>query len=211
MNCKILSLNVGGPEKMTWLGRSVLSSMNKKPISGPLLVTEKSVNEDFFASQEHHGTVDSILYAFGFKSIQKYLAELSIQNYEPGGLGENITVDDLPESEISVGDIFQIGEVKAQVTGPRVPCGKLNYRLQTPDALKAMQVTGCCGIYFRILKPGKIQKTDSFERTKQALVPFAIPELYGYLVRREVPSPEVLRRIQDNGAFSSRLVQKWTS
>src|SRR6185312_1348714 len=90
---KILSLNVGEPADMPWNGRSIRSSMLKKPVKS-LIVNLKNIEGDSFASPEYHGTPDSVLYGFGMKSILKFLALLGRSEYSPGELGENLTLDE---------------------------------------------------------------------------------------------------------------------
>ena len=43
---------------------------------------------------------------------------------KPKTFGENFAVRNQTESDVCIGDIFQIGEVKVQVSQPRQPCWK---------------------------------------------------------------------------------------
>lgn len=209
MQARILSLNIGGPEKMEWNGRSVVSSMRKSPIAGPLVVHEDRIEGNTFASPQLHGEIDSILYAFGMTSILKVMRLLGRDSYEPGALGETITLDEFDETQISVGDIFRFGEVLAQATFPRLPCGKVNIRMEHPEGQKLMQDSGMSGVYFRILKPGLIHSHDNVQRTELSPHRFSIAAIYAKMVRNEKPSPQELQLALENGAFPSRIISKW--
>ena len=50
-----------------------------------------------------------------------------------GAFGENLAVRNQTESDVCIGDIFQIGEVKVQVSQPRQPCWKPARRWKLKD------------------------------------------------------------------------------
>jgi len=210
LNPKILSLNCGTPALMEWNGQSVISSMLRKPVTGPLVVHRDHIEGNSFQAPQWHGVEYAVLYAFGMKSIHRFLHLLNRQNYEPGELGENITLDDLDESKISVGDIFQIGAVKAQAVYPRIPCSKVNIRMQHSRGQKAMQECGRSGVYFRILEPGEIHLTDSFRLVEESKHRFLISELYYKVVNGIQFNEAEMKRALANGAFPQKVIGKWT-
>lgn len=205
---RILSLNIGLPRAMEWEGRSVTSSMLKTPVTGPLIVHRENVDGDRFASPEFHGTPDSVLYAFGMPSLLAYMRSIGRDGYDPGALGENLTLDDFDEQKISVGDVFEIGEVTAQATFPRIPCAKVNFRMGHPEGQKKMIELGRSGVYFRILKPGKISKGDSVVRVREAEVKFWIPDLYRKACASQFTQDD-LRLARENGFLPRRFMEKW--
>lgn len=210
MTAKILSFNIGGPQLIEWNGKSITSSMHKLPAEGPLIVYKDRIEHNSFANPQFHGTPDSILYIYGLKSAQKFVERLGIEKYMPGMTGETITVDHLDETLVSVGDIFQIGEVTAQATYPRIPCGKVNFRMQHVEGQKAMQECGVSGVYFRILTEGKIHKTDDVKRVESAKHRYSIYELYPKMIKKLPPTKEEYEIMKANGAFPERLVEGWS-
>lgn len=70
--------------------------------------------------------VSKILYAYGMPSALSFAQRLGLDRYEPGSAGETLTLDAFDETDVSVGDIFEIGEVIAQATFPRIPCGSVS-------------------------------------------------------------------------------------
>jgi MOSC domain-containing protein YiiM len=78
-------------------------------------------------------------------------------NIQPGGFGENFTTEGLLESDVCIGDIFEIGESLVQVSQPRQPCWKLARRWLIKDLALRVQETGRTGWYFRVLKEGHVK------------------------------------------------------
>ena len=209
MNAKILSLNIGDPELMVWNDKSVRSSMHKHPVPGPLKVHLDHIEGNSFASPNYHGTFDSVLYAYGVTSALKFMSILGLKDYTAGMTGETLTLDHFDESEISVGDVFEVGTVTAQATYPRIPCGKVNIRMKHPNGQKAMQECLASGVYFRILKPGTISSHDIIKRVEKSQHHFLISDLYKKVVYNEKLTSQELERALANDAFPKRLIEKY--
>lgn len=76
--------------------------------------------------------------------------------------GENLSVSGLDESEIHIGDRFQIGEAVVQVSQPRQPCFKLGVRFGDQHIVEDFWNAPYPGVYIRVLKVGKVAKGDQF-------------------------------------------------
>jgi MOSC domain-containing protein YiiM len=210
MKAKILSLNIGGPAPMEWEGKSVLSSMKKESVTGPLVVHEDRIEGNSFANPNYHGTPDSVLYAFGMDSAEIFMKVLGGGEYKAGATGETLTLDQLDETRVSVGDIFQFGEVLAQATYPRIPCGKVNFRMQNAHGQQAMKDCGRSGVYFKILRPGKIHLGDAVMRTEEAKHRVSIFDLYEKIVKNEKFSGALAEAARANGCIPERILAKVT-
>jgi len=138
-----------------------------------------------------------------------FIERLGGTQYEPGAAGETLTLESLDETDISVGDIFEIGEVIAQATYPRIPCGKVDFRMQHKDGRKAMVECGRSGVYFRILKPGLIHLSDMVKRIERSKDTFMISRLYELVNSRKMPTIEELEIANRNPAFLQKQLQKW--
>jgi len=77
-----------------------------------------------------------------------------------GMFGENLTVIGLDESEIRIGDRYQIGDAVVQVSQPRQPCFKLGVRFGDQSVVDDFWKSSFSGVYVRILQPGKVKKGD---------------------------------------------------
>ena len=80
-----------------------------------------------------------------------------------GALGENLTIEGLPESEVWIGDVVAIGELRLRVTRPRAPCFKLNAHLRLAMAVKMMVQSGFTGYYCSVATPGDIAAGDAVQ------------------------------------------------
>lgn len=211
LSAEILSLNVGHPRPHEFNGRSVVSSMVKTPVPGPLHVDFSEISDNSFANPQFHGTPDSVVYAYGLKSAQSFVERLGRSSYDIGSTGETLTVDDLDETQVHVGDVFQAGETQLVATFPRIPCGKVSICLKHDDGQRAMQECLRSGVYFRVLKPGRISRGDRLERIRSSSVVLPISEVYRIVVQGLVPLPDQFARAEASGYFPTRMLDKWKS
>ena len=56
-----------------------------------------------------------------------------------------------------IGDVFQVGQVRLQISGPRIPCWKIAHKLGQPEADKLVSDKGITGWYYRVLQGGEIR------------------------------------------------------
>lgn len=206
---KILSLNIGAPEELEWRGDRIRTSMRKHPTPGPLVVHSDHIEGNSFANAVSHGNIHNVLYAYGMTSALDFIRGIGRDVYAPGSTGETLTVDSLDETEVSVGDIFEIGEVIAQATFPRTPCRKVDFCVQHERGRQAMIDCGRSGVYFRILRPGKIHSSDLLRRTERSQHPFPIFRLYQLLMSGTRPTAEELDMAKMNPAFLESQLKRW--
>jgi MOSC domain-containing protein YiiM len=76
--------------------------------------------------------------------------------------GENFTSKDLMETQVNIGDVFQL-DLKVIVTQPRMRCYKLGFRFGRMDIIKKFLASGCPGIYFRVSVEGEVEAGDSID------------------------------------------------
>jgi len=77
--------------------------------------------------------------------------------FGPGFFGENLSVTELPEDEVGIGDVFSVGETEVQVSQPRQPCHKLSKKIGDLSFFDHVIKSGWTGFYFRVLREGHIQ------------------------------------------------------
>lgn len=80
-----------------------------------------------------------------------------------GFLGENLVVEGLMETEVRIGDEYQIGSALLRVTQPREPCYKFAVVMGYGAAAKHMVQQGGSGWYFSVVRAGEVQAGDSIE------------------------------------------------
>ncbi len=79
---------------------------------------------------------------------------------KPGWVGENVTLKNITEDQICVGDQIRLGTALVQVSGPRVPCANLARRIGRPDWVKLTIQENRTGFYLRVLEPGAVEEDD---------------------------------------------------
>lgn len=158
-NLLIVSLNIGLPKKEVFYGKELVTGLCKSPVSAPLHLTKLGFQGDGVADMKHHGGVDKAVCVYSMDHYRYWEKILGIKLYPPA-FGENLSVSNLHENSICIGDIFQLGTAVAQVSQPRQPCKTLAARYGRNDMLKLIVDSGRTGFYFRVLEEGTIKKGD---------------------------------------------------
>ncbi|WP_397570319.1 MOSC domain-containing protein [Schlesneria sp. T3-172] len=156
------SIQVGLPRKMGLEGatdpmdRPWTSGFQKSPVPGPVRVGSTNVEGDGQADLEHHGGPDKAVLAYSADHYAQWRQVLQKPNLPFGAFGENFTIAGLNETTVCVGDIWQLGDVRLQVSQPRQPCWKLARRWRIKTLALQVQESGRTGWYFRVLTEGMI-------------------------------------------------------
>ncbi len=158
---RLLSVNVGLPQAMTWEGKCFESGIAKTPVSGRVAVYKTNLEGDGQADLVNHGGSLKAVYVYPIEHYPYWKAFLG-RELPMGALGENLTAEGLTE-EVCVGDRFRIGTAEFVVTSPREPCFKLAALRGTNLVVKAMLDTGFSGWYFAVEREGEIGAGDRIE------------------------------------------------
>ena len=140
-------------ERGTWT-----SSICRDQVRGNIKVSFHGLTGDKVAQPYHGGPGAAICvhlsdhYDFWKRKYGIYLPH--------GSVGENLTLGELTEADICVGDIVRLGTALAQVSGPRVPCANLARRIGRPDWVKLTIRENRTGFYMRVLEPGSLREAD---------------------------------------------------
>ena len=109
----------------------------KYQIEGSVLVEAMGVNADGGADHKNHATLDKAVLAYAAAHCPHWRQETQNSDWTGGGRGENLTVAGRDESNVCVGDRWQIGStVVVQVSRPWQPCCK--------QANKDLGLSACC-------------------------------------------------------------------
>lgn len=122
---KLISINQATPRQLEYRQQLILTGIFKEPVAGPITVTDFGIEGDVQVDRENHGGKDKAIYVYTVENYRFWQTELGREAFPHGQFGENFTVSEMPDEEIHIGDIFQIGAIIVQVTQPRVPCFKL--------------------------------------------------------------------------------------
>ena len=111
----IESIQVGQPRHEVFGGQPFFTSITRRPLSGPVHLGIEGFSGDGVADHRHHGGLDKAVcvYSAAHREIWKEL----LQEVLPGGaFGENLTVADLLESEVHLGDRFRLGQALVEIS-----------------------------------------------------------------------------------------------
>jgi len=155
----IFSLNVGLPKEEDFPAGKVRTALCKRPVFHPVALSKTGLEGDEVADHEHHGGADKAVCAY---SLDHYPAweKLMVRELPRAAFGENLTILNLTEKDVCIGDVFALGTALIQVSQPRQPCRKLADRYGRPDLVRLMAETGQIGWYFRVLQEGLVAAGD---------------------------------------------------
>jgi MOSC domain-containing protein YiiM len=167
---RVLSVNVGTARPVLINGRTVLSAIGKQAADGPVSVRSLGLEGDEQADLSVHGGLSKAVYAypaehFTFWRTVRAQARVSLWDdpVAPGLLGENLTVEGLPEDRLWIGDRLVLPGCVLAVSEPRFPCFKFNAAMGFAQATKLMVQSGYCGSYLAVIEPGHVASGDAIE------------------------------------------------
>ena len=156
MKMKLLSIHIGEPRTYNDDQGSWETAFFKEPVPGPVFLGSLGLEGDGVADTQHHGGADQAVLLYSADHYADWVSELEI-DLPFGAFGENLTVKGMDETTVFIGDIYQIGAVRLQVTKPRIPCWKIARRWHIPDLTKHVTKTNRTGWYCRVLREGEIE------------------------------------------------------
>ena len=153
----IESLNIGLPKQERFYGRELLTGICKVPVSGPLLLKRLGFEGDGVGDLNHHGGPDKAVCVYSTDHYP-YWQETMGMKLPVAAFGENLSVANLREEDICIGDIFELGTALVQVSQPRQPCKTLAARYGRDDMIRLVVDSGYTGFYLRVLGEGQVEK-----------------------------------------------------
>ena len=187
---RVLAVMVGAAERLA--GKSGKTGINKRPVTGPVMVGPPGLAGDAICDLVHHGGVDQAVYLFTRPDYDWWERDLR-RPLAPGTFGENLLLDGLESAELAVGDRLAIGPALLEVTSPRIPCGTLNHRMGDKGFGKRFMAACRSGIYARVLVPGSVAAGDGVELTRFDGPKLTLRELFD-LYPHKTPTPEFVAR-----------------
>ena len=159
----IVSVNVGRPREVKRNGQTVLTSIWKDPVEGPVRVRRLNLDGDAQSDLRVHGGPEKAVYAYPSEHYDYWRRELEIDSLPWGAFGENLTTAGITESGIGIGDRLRIGSAELMVTQPRLPCFKLGIRFDREDIIKRFMRSGRSGFYLAVVLEGELAAGDPVE------------------------------------------------
>lgn len=170
------NFSIGLPKKMTYENERQLETAICKESVHEAFLTKEGFLGDGVADLKHHGGPDRAVCVYPFEHYARWEKEFGVKLTD-STFGENITVTNMLESDVCIGDIYQLGDAVVQITQGRVPCSTINKRTGLPFLMKHMVATGLTGYFFRVLQEGKVRKDSQITLIEKH--PQAISILFG--------------------------------
>jgi MOSC domain-containing protein YiiM len=189
----LISVNVGLPRIVMSNGDPVSTGIFKEPVAGRVMLRTLNLDGDRQADLSVHGGPSKAVYVYPSEHYDYWKHELPGMKLPWGMLGENFTTTGLFESELNIGDKFQVGSAIVMVTEPRMPCYKLGIRFGRSDIVKRFLASERTGFYFAVLQEGEVGAGDGIqliEASKRSVKVSDITQLY----TREKHNIALLRR-----------------
>jgi MOSC domain-containing protein YiiM len=196
MSALVRSVNVGRPQVAAWaeIGRT---SIDKRPLDGPVRVGRLGLEGDEVSDTRHHGGVDQAVYAFAREDLDAW-AETLGREVRDGQFGENLTTEGIDVNEAEVGEHWRIGTAVLEVASIRIPCnefkswmGECGY--DRSAWVKRFTATNRPGPYLRVVEEGVLTAGDAIEVVRRPGHGVTVSTMFRALTTERTLLPELLR------------------
>ena len=202
----VVETRVGRPEVIGRTRRgTVTSSIAKVRVEvSHLALGAINLAGDDQADRSVHGGPDKSVYLYPSEHAAAWAADGF--DLPPGSVGENVVLAGATEDAVRIGDVFQWGDARIQVSQPRAPCYKLSLHSGRKDIAAAMIEEGRSGWYVRTIEPGDVPSAGTLElvdrdaRNATVATTFAVM-FPGY--RAEAGDPDAVRRVVTSPGLAS--------
>jgi MOSC domain-containing protein YiiM len=187
---KLVSIQVGKPKLVGTAGaadpmdREWVTGLFKEGVDGGVVARTLGLDGDGQADLKVHGGVDMAINAYPLDHYAYWNAELGLELVR-GAFGENFTTWGATEEEVSVGDVYRIGDAVVQISQPRQPCWKIARRWKVKDLAVRVEKTGKTGWYFRVLEEGTVMASAEFELIERPFPQWTIAKVYAVMRERK--------------------------
>jgi len=158
----VASVNVGRPREIVVDGKIVRTSIWKDPVAGRIAVRGVNIAGDDQSDRRVHGGDRKAVYAYAREDLDWWGERLG-HSLASGTFGENLTTEGLDVTGARVGERWRIGTTLLEVTQPRLPCFKLEARMDRPGFIAEFIDGGRPGAYLRIVEEGEIGAGDGVQ------------------------------------------------
>ena len=198
---QLISVNIGEKRTLQKGQELITTGIFKLPASGRVRIGELGLEGDVIMDKKHHGGPDQAVYIYGEADYTWWRNQLG-RDLPAGIFGENLTISELESASFNVGDVLTVGDVKLQVTAPRIPCSDFAARMEDLQWVKKFRAGERPGLYCRVLQEGFVQAGDSVSVEKYAGETLSILQMYRdhyqsekdeALIRRHLAAPIDIR------------------
>jgi len=182
---QIISTNIAELKTISWRSKQVKTGIYKKPVNKPIYLGKQNVKGDEVFDRKHHGGEYKACYLFSADQYPYWKDLYPKLDWNWGMFGENLTVSNLDETQLCIGDIYKIGTALVRVSQPREPCFKFGIKFGTQNILKQFIEHCRPGTYIRVLEEGFVTKNDTMVLVEQAKNSLTIAQFFELLFSKE--------------------------
>ncbi len=196
----------------------------KQLIEHPLDVSYTGLTGDEHGDTKVHGGPEKAIHLYPadhYEVLAKGFPHLA-DRLVPGSLGENLSTRGLTESDVCIGDVFQVGSATIQVSQLRRPCWRIDARFGTDiDGAPGMEddfrgrgpmvpfinAKAIPGWYFRVLELGTIAPGDSLTLVERPSPGFTLARLHA--ADNDLrPEPDELREVAEASGLNKSVAER---
>jgi MOSC domain-containing protein YiiM len=210
---QLISVNIGKEQTLQKVDKVITTGIFKLPASGRVRIGGLGLEGDVIMDKKNHGGPDQAVYVYGEADYDWWRDQLG-RDLPPGIFGENLTISELESASFNIGDVLIVGEVKLQVTAPRIPCSDFAARMEDLQWVKKFRAAERPGLYCRVLQEGFVQAGDLVSVEKYAGETLSIVQMYRdyyeskkdeALIRRHLAAPIAVRARRDMEEARAKL------
>src|SRR6202020_1714523 len=193
---RLLSVNVGLPRDIVWRGRTVHTGVWKDPVQGRRRVGKLNLDGDGQGDLAGHGGEHRSVFVYQLESYRYWQEQLCRTDFVYGQLGENFTIEGLPDDGVYIGDRYRIGSALFEGTQPRVTCYRVGIRMNEPRMAAFLTSSGRPAFYFRVLAEGEVGAGDEIVKVDEGKEQMAVAEVNALLYSPPHPRDRLERALQ---------------
>ena len=157
---ELKNFSIGLPQKMKYGNDKELETGICKQTVEEAFLAKEGFRGDGVADLRYHGGPDRAVCVYPYEHYLLWEKEFSAP-LPSSTFGENLTVTNMLEKDVYIGDIFRLGEAVIQITQGRIPCSTITKRTNNPALLKRIVQTGFTGYLCRVLEEGIVRKNSN--------------------------------------------------
>jgi len=157
---KVISLQLGKVQTLESPEGVWTTATYKHPVDGAVWLGELGFEGDEQADLRNHGGPDKAVLLYSADHYAAWYPSVFAEPLPYGAFGENLSVTDMQEADVCIGDVYRIGAAAVQVSQPRQPCWKQARRWRIRDLVLRINATGRTGWYVRVQEEGVVKAGD---------------------------------------------------
>ena len=173
---KLEAINIGLPKTVIYENKKVTTGIFKTPVTEKIKVGKINLEGDGQADLRVHGGESKAVMVYPYEHYTFWANQLNRNDFSYGQFGENFTVTGFNEKNTNIGDQFKIGDAVFEVTQPRVPCYKLEMKMEEQNFIQPYLHSKKTGFYFRVLNEGTVKAGEAIEKIFEEPLQFSVEE-----------------------------------